>query len=202
MANSITGKPVEVNVYAHPAGAPQEYTLDWRFQGEAWQGNTDIVLPRGSGSHDITFTLNDNSGKGLRFKSDPAKAMWTRRGNGYPNGKGSGKGQITYKSVSNGGMTLDVNDDNSGSPARLRYMLRFDPDPNVFDPDIRNGGGGGFVRTETMLATAAGAAVGAAAMLAMDAAATAPNIAIGAAVGAVIGFVLWLIVEGVRETAS
>lgn len=142
MANPVKGKPVEVDVYAHPPGSPEPYTIEWRFTGEPGQGNTPIRLPKASGSHDITFNLHDNSGKELRFKSTVADAIWTTSGNGCPNGPGTGNGQIGGGSVSNGGMTLQVNDDNSGSPARLHYMLRFDPDPNAFDPEIRNGGGG------------------------------------------------------------
>lgn len=156
MANPVKGAPVEVDVYAHPPGSPSEYTIDWRFQGGPSQGDTPIILDPGSGSHDLTFTLHDNSGKGLKFKPNAADAMWTHPGNKCPNGPGNGNGQITNGSVTNGCMTLNVTDDNSGNPARLHYMLRFDPDPNSFDPEIRNGGGG---KTYTRIATGIGGAV-------------------------------------------
>lgn len=156
MANPVKGTPVEVDVYAHPAGSNPAYTIDWRFEGGAGQGNTPIDLPKGSGSHDLTFTLHDSSGKGLTFKPKPEDAMWTHPGNKCPTGPGNGNGQITNGSVSNGCMTLTVTDDNSGNPARLQYMLRFDPSGNDFDPEIRNGGGG---KTYTRIATGIGGAV-------------------------------------------
>ena len=111
---------------------------------------------------DLTFTLHDNSGKGLRFKQAASDAMWIRN-NVCPTAPGNGNGQIAHGSVTDGGMTLTVNDDNAGNPARLKYMLRFDPDPNCWDPEIRNGGGGhSLIGAEGIsMATIGGAVAGA-----------------------------------------
>ena len=200
MPNPVQGLPVTVNVTAHPPSASEPYTIDWCLQGQPWQGNTPIVLPRGSGSHDMTFNLIDDSGKGLAFKPTAAEAMWTARGNNCPTGKGSGNGQMTYGSVTNGGMTLGVNDDNSGNPARLYYMLRFDPDPNVFDPEIRNGGTG--LTPPSTIAATIGAAVGVAATILFTEAVTTTNVLIGAVIGAVIGYIAGLLLKGMRERSD
>ena len=191
MGKSVKGDPVLVDVYAHPPGSPEDYTIDWKFQGGPSQGNTPIVLPKGSGSHDLTFTLHDNSGKGLAFKPKAEDAMWIGHGKGCPTGKGNGKGQIVHGTVANG-TTLTVIDDNSGNPATLHYMLRFDPDPNVFDPEIRNGGGG---KTYTRAATAVvGAVVGALVVSGVQANDTSMTV-VGALAGAAVGYLVGTVIE-------
>src|SRR4030095_10715028 len=142
MTNPVQGLPVIVDVTAHPPGSSEPYTIDWRFKAKPSQGNTAIDLPRGSGSHDMTFNLIDNSGKGLRFKAQCADAIWVRSGTVCPTAPGNGSNQMNNGVVSTDRLRLDINDDNSGSPRRLKYALRFDPDGNDFAPDIRNGGGG------------------------------------------------------------
>lgn len=200
MANP-QGLPVLVDVFAHPPGSSDPYTIDWRFQGGPSQGNTPIDLPRGSGSHDMIFTLHDDSGKGLKFKSAAEEAMWISSGNGCPTGKGSGANQIQFGSVSQPDrMVLRVNDKNSGNRRNLHYMLRFDPDPNVFDPEIRNGGGTNF-NTSAMITTAGGAALGAVASLLLSPAATIQSLALWVAAGAVAGYVVGLVLGGGRSAS-
>lgn len=187
MANQ-PGLPVEIDVFAHPAGAPAPYTIDWRFQGGPSQGNTAISLPRNSGSHDMIFTLRDNSGKNLRFKGTPEEAMWVSPGQQCPSGKGSGANQIRFGSVSQPDrLVLTVTDDNSGNRRNMQYMLRFDPDGNNFDPEIRNGGGGFTLTTST--ATIGSALIGAAAAFLLVESATTMSLVTWALVGAIIGFV-------------
>lgn len=194
MANQ-PGIPVEIDVFAHPAGAPEPYTIDWRFVGGPSQGNTPIDFPRNSGSHDMTFTLHDSSGKGLRFKGTPEEAMWVRPGQNCPTGKGNGANQVTFGSVSQPDrMVLKVNDDNSGNRRNLHYMLRFDPEGNDFDPEIRNGGGTTIVSTSAV--TIGTAVVGASAALLANDAATPATIATWAVVGGVIGFVAMKFIGG------
>lgn len=202
MPNPTIGLPVTVNVTAHPAGAPEPYTIDWCLQGQPWQGNTVIDLPSASGSHDMTFNLIDNSGKGLRFKATADEAMWVRRGNKCPTAKGNG-GQVVFGSVSQPDrLILTVNDDNTGNPHNLCYMLRFDPDGNNFDPDIRNGGTGPGRGTSSALTTAIGAFAGVVATFLFTEAATAMNFVIGAVIGAGIGLVAGLAFNSVGERSS
>lgn len=201
MTNPVQGLPVIVDVTAHPPGSAEPYTIDWRFQGQPGKGNTVINLPRGSGSHDMTFNLIDNSGKGLRFKAAAADAIWVKSGKGCPTGPGHGN-QMSNGSVSTDGMTLTINDDNSGNAQHLGYMLRFDPDPNVFDPDIRNGGTGVGGGTSAALTTTLGAVAGVVATFLFTEAATATNVVIGAVIGAVLGYIAGLVFNGVRERSA
>lgn len=187
MANQA-GTPVEIDVFAHPPGSPAPFTIDWRFVGGPSRGNTPIDLPRNSGSHDMTFTLRDSSGKGLRFKSTPEEAMWVRPGQQCPTGKGNGANQITHGSVSQPDrLVLRVNDDNSGNRRNLQYALRFDPEGNDFDPEIRNGGGTTIISTSAV--SIGSALIGAAAAVLLTDQATTASIATWAAVGGIVGFV-------------
>ena len=199
MTNPIQGLPVIVDVTAHPPGSPDPYTIDWRFQGQPSQGNTVIILPPGSGSHDMTFNLIDNSGKGLRFKAQANDAMWTRSGNSCPTGPGNGSNQMSKGAVSADRMQLTINDDNSGNARRLKYALRFDPDPNMFDPDIRNGGTG--ITPPTTITSIGGAVLGVAATF-LIAEATTMNVLLGAVIGAVIGYLSGLVFSSIRERSS
>ena len=199
MTNPVQGLPVIVDVTAHPPGSSDPYTLDWRFQGQPSQGNTAIILPPGSGSHDMTFKLTDNSGKGLRFKAAGADAIWVRPGPNCPTGPGSGGGQMSNAVVSSDRMQLTINDDNSGNPRQLKYALRFDPDPNMFDPDIRNGGTG--FTPPTTITSLGGAILGVAATFLITEATT-MNLLLGAVIGAVAGYIAGLIFKGVRERSS
>jgi hypothetical protein len=106
---------------------------------------------------------------------------------------------MTNPRVSNGGLTLDVNDDNSGNPHFLGYTLRFNPDGNDFDPDIRNGGTGTGGGTSAALSISLGALAGLAATFLLTEAATTMNFVIGAVIGSGIGFVAGLVLNGVRE---
>jgi len=203
MANPIKGQGVTVDVTAHPPGAPKPYTIDWRFVGDpTGKGDTDIVFPRNSGSHDMTFRLNDQSGKGLLFKTPGIAAIWVKSGNGCPTGPGNGGNQMGVPTVSADRLTLEVNDDNSGNPRNLCYMLRFDPDGNNFDPDIRNGGGGVSSRPSATLTTAIGAVAGIVATFLFTEAATTMNFAIGAVIGGAIGLVAGLVFNSARESSA
>jgi hypothetical protein len=204
MANPKQGLPVIVDVTAHPSGAPKPYTIDWRFVGDpTGKGDTDIVFPRNSGSHNMTFRLNDQSGKGLLFKQSGTDAIWVKSGQGCPTGPGNGGNQMGVPTVSTDRLTLEINDDNSGSPRNLCYMLRFDPDGNNFDPDIRNGGGGvGSGGTSAALTTATGAIAGVVATFLFIDAATSMNFVIGAVIGAAIGFAATLVFNSVGARSS
>ena len=200
MTNPVQGLPVTVNVTAHPAGAPEPYTIDWCLQGQPWQGNTAIDLPRNSGSHDMIFNLIDNSGKNLRFKPQARDAIWVRPGHNCPNAPGNGNGQMSNGTVSADGMQLTINDDNSGSPRNLKYALRFDPDPNMFDPDIRNGGTGVGGGTSLMLLTTTiGAVAGLAATMAFTEVAKSTNLLVGALIGAGIGLIAAFVINSARS---
>lgn len=206
MPNPIKGLPVEVDVYAHPPGSPEEYTLDWRFQGGQSQGNTPIILPKGSGSHDMTFVLHDSSGKGLKFQPVAKDAMWIRNGNACPKAPGTGNGQIVHGSVTNGGMTLTVNDDNAGNPAQLHYTLRFDPDPdhNFWDPEIRNGGGGRtLIGAEGIsMATIGGAVAGALIAIWMAPQASVMMTLVAAIAGGALGYIAGALITKSRAGSS
>ena len=198
MTNPVKGAPVTVNVTAHPPGAPQPYSLQWRLGTDPWQ-NDPIDLPRNSGSHDMTFNLIDNSGKGLRFRAQASDAMWVRTGNVCPTAPGNGNNQMSNGAVSADRMQLTINDDNSGNRRNLKYALRFDPAGNDYDPDIRNGGGSIGGGTSAALTTTLGAVAGVAATFLFTEAVTTTNVLIGAAIGALIGLVAGLIFGSMRN---
>ncbi|HEU0310454.1 MAG TPA: hypothetical protein VFR36_04465 [Sphingomicrobium sp.] len=187
---------VLVDVFARSETKPGQYRIDWRFDGGPSQGNTPIVLPKKSGDHDLVYTLHNEAGEALRFKEFPSDAMWVHPGSGCPSGKGNGQGHISFGNVSQPDrLTLTVNDDNKGAACTLNYMLRFDPDGYYFDPEIRNGGGGGTFSAVKVATTVAGAVAGAFVAGGLDATAMNSMTLIGALAGAVIGYFLGSVLE-------
>jgi len=200
MANPKIGPRVIVDVTAHPSSVPPGiYTIDWHFDGQPSEANSTIHMPRNSGSHDMTFNLINQSGRPLSFQPLADDAIWVRRGQGQcPTGKGNGKGQMSGGAVSQGGMTLDINDDNSGKTHYLTYRLNFDPPEYFYDPDIRNGGTGTGGGT-TALSITLGALAGVAATYLFIEATTSMSFVTGAVIGAVIGLFAGLALNSVRE---
>ncbi|MDV3256472.1 MAG: complement resistance protein TraT, partial [Sphingomonas sp.] len=81
--------------------------------------------------------------------------------------------------------------DNNGNPARLHYTLRFDPDPNSWDPEIRNGGGGRtLIGAEGIsMATIGGAVAGALIAIWMAPQASVTMTVVAAIAGGALGYI-------------
>ena len=96
---------------------------------------------------------------GLTFKETPEESMWVRNGTDDCPKKPGGGGRINFISVNSARDELIVENTNKGFPRRLRYMLRFNPDPRVLDPIIINKGFANL-SSEEMLIGAGLAALG------------------------------------------
>lgn len=99
----------------------------------------------------ITFHLNDETGLKLNFYSNAQEAMYVCPAPTCPTAAGNG-GQIQFGDAKKD--KLEVVDANTGDACDLKYALRFDGDPNtagqesapyVYDPELRNGGGGSVI---------------------------------------------------------
>lgn len=147
---SVDVKKINVDVSATRA-ADGDVQFDCRWKTEAdpvgnWNSGP-ISLPNGSEHYRLVFDLDDKSGRGLQFYSNPAEAMYVQVGS-CPTGPGDGNGQIVFEEVDSHKKKLIIKDYNRGPPCTLHYMLRFEGDahgacpPYEYDPEIRNGGGG------------------------------------------------------------
>lgn len=117
------------------------YWLRWFASGDPPVANRPIVLPRGSGPHEIHFVLHDDAGLGILFKAQPEDAFWATTARACPEHPGFADRQIEGGCVSDDRQTLTIVDRNQRK-ADIVYRLRFDPDPFTLDPIIRNGGTG------------------------------------------------------------
>lgn len=140
-------RPIIADVTAKLVNGKVDFDLEWRHDGDSNGKKTPIEIGKGDPATPIQFHLRDETGLKLRFKQDPAQAMWVATTGCPPPDAGDG-GQISFNSSSNN--LLRVTDANSGAECTLFYMLRFDGDasgnnapPYEFDPIIRNGGDGG-----------------------------------------------------------
>lgn len=166
MASKVGGGPsLSTKTAKAPVSVEVIATLDWdngvgflaRWEHPAGVWNSGpMVFKKGDPDRMIEYTLIDQTGLGLEFHSPADEAIWVDS-NACPVAKppaGSDKGQIKDKNrPAKDKLTLkNVND----QTCTLHYALRFtgaswtrpdnsrtfDP-PYEYDPDYRNGGGGG-----------------------------------------------------------
>lgn len=149
-------KQIEVEVRASLAGdGSVQFDSQWRHGNEQQWRPSPIELPKDSGEHDIQFTLDDRTGRNLRFYDNASDAIWVNVGSCPRSANGSDQGQIHGKGVDQGNRKkLKMKDRNSGPACDLHYALRFDGDPwsdpqsnthcppYEYDPVIKNGGTG------------------------------------------------------------
>jgi hypothetical protein len=162
--NPLETKKVEANVRATlvlgtpPAAASVQFDCIWRSSDDpagVWHSGP-IDLPPKSGLHKLEFTLDDMSGKNLKFYPTGDSAMWVDVDECPKSDPGNGKnnGQIEDKHVDAANKKkLTLKDRNDGPRCLLHYTLRFDGDPGMnpdtaascppyeYDPEIKNGGG-------------------------------------------------------------
>lgn len=136
---------LQVDVYAYREGDDILFSHAWRRLGDARRQKGQIRIPHGEGDVPIHFHLHDRSGLRLKFETNASDAMWVSRTE-CPTEPGDG-GQISYRNSSPN--QLQVSDSNS-EECTLHFALRFTGDElngatsYEYDPEIRNGGGGGI----------------------------------------------------------
>lgn len=151
-SKSLADKKTKVKVTADPgtAGRLVDWSYDARFDNGGGSNPSKNVMKfdKDSGSHQIIFTLDDNTGFDLKFYPQPHDAMWVAVGtNCPPPCAGDGGGEILFTCVSQDRDVLTVINRNEAE-GDLCYALRFDgkrqldAPPFVFDPIMTNGGGG------------------------------------------------------------
>lgn len=172
---SMTGNPIKVEVHAcldretHKVKFDDEWEADWvngKQKGE-------IKVPYGTPPTEIHFHLRDDTGLHLNFMRSFADVIYVSTGSACPPPRGNQGGQITF--VSSSQNLLKVSNANSGGVCDMKYALRFngqdniaggENQPYVYDPDLKNGGGGiGGINT-TLYLLVGGAVLAAAAYLA------------------------------------
>lgn len=140
-------RPIIADVSAKLVDNRVGFDLEWRREGDPNPKTGRIEVGAGDPPTPIHFNLRDNTGLNLAFKSPGTEAMWVDLTGCPPQQAGNG-GQIDFNSSSPN--LLRVTDANRGPECTLFYMLRFDGHPAAngppfeFDPEIRNGGGGGI----------------------------------------------------------
>lgn len=104
----------------------------------------NLKFEKDKGPFELTITLDDNSGLGLKFERDFASAMWVSVGPTCPTEAGDGNGAITL--VSRADLKLVVTNANEVAEM-LSFALRFVGNPSgggspsyVYDPRIINRG--------------------------------------------------------------
>ena len=155
-------KKIEANVRATlvlgtpPAPDTVSFDCIWRRDNDPIWHSGPIDLPPKSGLHKLEFTLDDMSGRNLKFYPTEDSAMWVDVAACPKSDPGNGKNnnQIEDKALDPvNKKKLTLKDRNEGPKCILYYTLRFEGDPGVdpvtgapcppyeFDPEIKNGGG-------------------------------------------------------------
>jgi|GEM_PF-2584027 len=163
---SMTGNRIKVEIHAcldrktHKVQFNDEWEADWangKQKGE-------IKVPQGTPPSEIHFHLRDDTGLHLNFMRAFADVIYVSTGTACPPPRGNEGGQITF--VSSTQNLLKVSNANSGGACDLKYALRFngrdniaggENQPYVYDPDLKNGGGGVPPRNTNVLALLLGA---------------------------------------------
>lgn len=134
----MPSKSVKVRAYLEDSGA-----VGFDVDG-AKANHARLKLEKGSGPHDISFRLYDQTGRGLQFNtSDP---IWVDEDAPCPPSAGVSTDQLAI--IECAPDRLSTVNQNSGRPRELRYQLNFiaaDGSQAKCDPIVDNGGGvGGF----------------------------------------------------------
>ncbi len=153
MPPSFKGNPVKVTVTADidPVTKKVRFDHEWEYEGTGGPVKKgQVEVPSGDWMVPIAFHLKDDTGLHLKFYGAPADAFYCSAGTACPPPKGDGGGQIIFPAKASSHL-LKVSDANTGPPVDLKYALRFDGDANpagnetapyVYDPELKNGGGG------------------------------------------------------------
>jgi hypothetical protein len=119
--------------------------------GIEWDDSQCRFIPPGSGKKsgqvlqitangpaDITFDLDDRTGRNLSFPDAPADAIWLQNGSTCPTQPGDANGEFLIRQL--GKKKLTITDTNSQN-GEFGYALNFEGDggPFHFDPIIKNG---------------------------------------------------------------
>lgn len=146
-----TGNPIKVEVHAwldratHKVQFSDEWEADWANGKQSGA----IVVPHKTPATEIHFHLCDDTGLHLNFMRNFTDVIYVSTGATCPPPRGNQGGQISF--VSSSEKLLKVTNANSGSACDLKYALRFngrdnipgsEKQPYVYDPDLKNGGGG------------------------------------------------------------
>lgn len=206
-------KPIKVDVWAwRDKDNGIQFDHDWQVQGNPAKQKGQVIVGQGEPATDITFQLTDDkTGLNLKFCSPASEAMYVGPAPNCPPPAGNG-GQITYKLRQD--KMLKVADANSVA-ALFVYALRFDGDlnpqgpagqqrpPYLYDPELRNGGGGGLqlVSATSIAFIGAGAVSSVLATLLLNQEATAMTYVWGAVIGAIVGLVAGMFL-GKRHDAT
>ena len=137
-------RPIFVDVHAEEGKDGRvSYSHDWRLKENGpSKGKGPIEVPKGTPRSPIHFQLRDDSGRQLKFFKEARDAMWASTVH-CPSAPGGG-GQIEFPEAKSGGNSLKVDNLNSAE-CDVHYALRFedkDGKPEIYDPVIRNKGGG------------------------------------------------------------
>lgn len=132
----MPSKNVKVRAFIDPAGY-----VDFDLDGVGAKLSR-LKLPKGSGKHEITFMLLDQTGRGLQF--DTTDPIWVDEDGPCPPTPGVSSDQLSI--VGSAQNRLSAMNANDGRPRELRYQLNFvanDGSRAECDPIIENGGGPG-----------------------------------------------------------
>jgi hypothetical protein len=135
------GTKVVVRIKAEPGG---NGGIDWddsncRFSppGSGKKKGQVLQITAG-GPAEITFDLDDRTGRKLRFPAAAADAIWLQNGSSCPTQPGTAGGEFQVRQL--GQKKLTITDANSQN-GEFGYALNFEGDggPFHFDPIIKNG---------------------------------------------------------------
>ena len=124
---------------------PITWTMSHDGQTGSGKNFPAICLPKHSGAHLITFTIDNPDGMEIEFSDDP---IWIQEGRDCPKTAVFDKKQIKAKTRLSDSQLL-IKDINKGGEVTLTYQLNFvdrnDASHKVppLDPQIKNGGGNG-----------------------------------------------------------
>ena len=104
-----------------------------------------IDFPKGSGEYEVTIRLKDNTGRGIVY--NPTTPLYVQEGGECPPDPVLGSSEIPASSVVPGKHSLVFTNLNQ-KDCKLIYQLNFVDSNNQdvvppFDPEFKNGGGGG-----------------------------------------------------------
>lgn len=151
MSSKAVGNPVKVEVHAAIDRLTKKVTFtdEWEADWANGKQKGDITVPYGTPPTEIQFHLRDDTGLHLNFMRAFADVIYVGTGDECPPPRGNAGGQISF--VSSTPNLLKIINANSGGACNLKYALRFngqdnaagsEHQPYVFDPDLKNGGGG------------------------------------------------------------
>ncbi|CAA9495127.1 MAG: hypothetical protein AVDCRST_MAG09-358 [uncultured Sphingomonas sp.] len=100
--------------------------------------NGQVLQITADGPADITFDLDDRTGRNLRFPETPREAIWLQNGSACPTQPGDADGEFLIRQL--GRKKLTITDTNSQN-GEFGYALNFEGDGGTFhfDPIIKNG---------------------------------------------------------------